>query len=127
MSPFVFSIRPPYVDMFRDGTKQFEYRRRRPNVSAGDMALIYETAPVSAIVATARVGIVYEGKPFVVWNVTQPCGGIDRATFDKYFGERDRAVAIELEPTWLDEPVPLPAGMAAPQSWARYKGTWPPE
>jgi predicted transcriptional regulator len=127
MSPFVFSIRPPYVSMFRDGTKQFEYRRRRPKVEPGDMVLIYETAPVSRIVATALVGIVYDGDLDEVWGATCSVGGIDRATFYDYFGERDRAVAIEMEPTWLDDPVPLAAGMTAPQSWVRWRGAWPPE
>jgi predicted transcriptional regulator len=116
MSPLVLSIRPVYVDMFRDGSKRFEYRRRRPAVESGDTVLIYETAPVSRIVATALIGAVYDGLPSAVWNATCHSGGVDRAAFDRYFDACSRAVAIEMEPTWLDEPVALPAGMVATET-----------
>ena len=68
LAPFVFSIRPPYVAMFFDGRKRFEFRTRRPSVEAGDTVLVYETAPTSAVVATAVVGIVYSGSR---WGVPQ--------------------------------------------------------
>mgnify|MGYP001225517149 FL=1 len=125
MQPLVFSIRPVHVASFRSGVKRFEYRLRLPSVQSGDLALIYETAPVSAVVATVRVGIVYDGDPADVWGATCSLGGITRAEFYSYIGDRTRAVAIEMEPTWLDAPVRLPVGMVAPQSWARWKGTWP--
>jgi predicted transcriptional regulator len=123
--PLVFSVRPVYLAMFFDGRKRFEFRTRRPSVESGDVVLLYETAPTSAIVATAVVGIVYDGAPARVWELAGSRGGITKAEFDRYFANRDRAVAVELEVARLTSTVPLPSSMAAPQSWARWKGEWP--
>jgi predicted transcriptional regulator len=125
MKPFVFSIRPRFMAMFFDGRKLFEYRTRLPAVESGDTVLLYETAPTSKIVASAVVGIVYDGEPGRVWARTGFSGGIGRAEFDEYFAGRERAVAIELDVTRLPEPLALPLNMVAPQSWARWKGEWP--
>jgi predicted transcriptional regulator len=123
--PLVFSIRPVYLAMFFDGRKLFEFRTRRPSVVPGDIVLLYETAPTSAIVATAVVGTVHDDAPARVWNLAGSLGGITRVEFDRYFANRDRAVAVELAVTRLGSSVPLPDGMAAPQSWARWRGEWP--
>jgi predicted transcriptional regulator len=123
--PLVFSIRPVYLALFFDGRKRFEFRTRRPSVESGDVVLLYETAPTSAIVATAVVGIVYDGTPARVWDLAGSSGGITKAEFDRYFADRCRAVAVEIELTRLTSTVPLPVGMVAPQSWARWRGEWP--
>lgn len=124
-APFVFSIQPAFVEAFRQGVKAFEYRTRRPHVEIGEMVLIYETAPRSMIVAEATVEEVVAGLPAAVWAATWSLGGIPRMVFDRYFAGHERAVAIRLAVRWLADPVPLPKGMAAPQSWARLKGPWP--
>lgn len=127
MSPLVFAIRPQFVAGFRSGAKQWEYRRGRPLVEVGDTVLIYETRPTSAIVASAIVHAMFIGSPAEIWAETGHLGGIEKRTFDRYFVGRERGSALLLVPTWLDESVKLPAGMAAPQSWARLKGPWPME
>lgn len=125
-APMVFSIRPEYIEAFRRGSKQIEYRTRRPSVSVGERVLIYETAPTSAIVAEAVVAhSIIDGVPSDVWKSTWAHGGISREVFDAYFADHTRAVAIWLAMHWLPSPVPLPAGMRAPQSWARLHGSWP--
>lgn len=123
--PLVFSIRPVYLVMFFDGRKRFEFRTRRPSVEPGDVVLLYETSPTSAIVATAVVGTVHDGTPARVWELAGERGGITRTEFDRYFANRDRAVAVELDVARMKLSVPLPIGMVAPQSWARWKGEWP--
>lgn len=125
MSPLVFSIRPAYVAMFRAGTKRAEFRTRCPSAMPGSTVLIYETLPVGKIVAEARVNNIMDDTPAVIWDQVGDAGGITRTEFDQYFAGRSRAVAIWLSVRWLDVPVPLPDGMAPPQSWARLKGTWP--
>jgi len=128
--PFVFSIRPRFLAMFRSGSKVYEFRRRRPSVRAGERHLVYETSPTSAIVAWASIGEVLDNEPDKVWELAGPRGGITRREFDEYFsnpsgGLRERAVAIEMKMTWMDKPIALPASMVAPQSWARWRGPWP--
>ena len=125
-SPFVFSIRPVFVDAFCSGAKRFELRTRRPSVYRGDLVLIYETAPTSMIVAEATVGEIRDASPAEIWRDLHESLGVTREQFDAYFDGRARAVAIELSCAWLDEPVPLPDGMAAPQSWSRLRGEWTP-
>jgi len=68
-SPMVFSIHPRFVSAFRAGTKRFEFRTRRPDVD-GETVMIYETAPTSAIVASASVGRIILGSPFAIWTDT---------------------------------------------------------
>lgn len=125
MKPFVFSLRGIYLEMFFDDRKGFEFRTRRPRAASGDTVLLYQAAPTKLVTATAVVGIIYDGSPAQIWELTGSRGGITKAEFDKYFDGRGRAVAIELEVTKLDEPFPLAPGMAPPQSWARWTGDWP--
>lgn len=120
----VFSIRPQHVARIIDGSKGYEYRTRRPSMSRGDQFLIYETAPRSMIVAVATIGEIIVDDPSRVWERTQERSGADRDSFDRYYGGRDRAVAIEIASVQAIDPVPLPASMAAPQAWAVYKGVW---
>lgn len=130
MSPLVFAIRTQFVRRLLGEAlpeKGVEYRTRRPNVAAGEIVLIYETAPTSAIVATAVVGEIYDGSVESIWEQTSAVGGISHAEYMRYFEGRTRAVAIRLTTTRLPEPARLPAGMAPPQSWARWKGEWPPQ
>ncbi len=126
--PFVFSIRPRFIAMFRQGLKLYEFRRGRPRVQAGEVHLIYETAPTSAIVAHATIGEIIEGARDHVWSRAGRRGGITREEFDEYFAKRGKrekpAVAIEMSMEWRAENLPL-AGMVAPQSWARWRGPWP--
>lgn len=124
-APLVFSIRPRYVAALLAGTKTVEFRTRRPSVERGDTILIYETAPRSRVVATAAVQGLLVGTPAEVWARSLGRGGIDRAAYDRYFDGRALAVGIELVVTPLAEPVPLPEGQRAPQSWARWRGAWP--
>lgn len=118
--PFVFSIRPQYVERILDGRKRWEYRRRRPRVTTGDLILIYETAPASAIVASARVGDVLDGHMLDVWAETHADGWVEAQDYAAYFEGASRAIAIELTRlSVFTQSLPLPPGMVAPQSWAR--------
>ena len=122
---FVFSIHPRHVANILVGTKQYEYRTRRPSVKPGDTILIYETRPVSAVVGQATVTEVVDGCPCSTWQATSESGGVSSEEFFKYFGQRPRAVAIGLtDVVRFAEPVPLPKGMAAPQAWAKWQGEW---
>jgi predicted transcriptional regulator len=120
--PFVFSIRPQYVERILDGHKRWEYRRRRPRVEHGDLILIYETAPMSKIVASARVGAVRCGHMLEIWAETDRDGCVSPEEYAAYFDGVSQAVAIELTHVQVfADPLPLPGGMVAPQSWSRLR------
>jgi predicted transcriptional regulator len=121
--PFVFSIRPEYVTKILDGTKVWEFRTRRPSLRDDEMILIYETAPCSMIVGTARVPNIEMGEVGFMWRHLLN-KGVDRKDYDSYFKGRAFAVAIHLTDVKRISPRPLPDGMRPPQSWSRYKGVW---
>jgi predicted transcriptional regulator len=123
--PLVFAIRPEFVDAFASGAKLFEFRTRRPSVDMGDTVLIYETAPMSKIVATATVRNLFGGTPEQIWMATEGGRGIERDEFNRYFDGRSHAYAIRLDAKFLDVPLALPSCMKPPQSWTRWRGPWP--
>jgi predicted transcriptional regulator len=57
------SIRPNFASALYDGSKRFEYRRRRVRLATGDRVLVYESAPVSAVTGEFSVGEVRSGAP----------------------------------------------------------------
>ena len=124
ISPMVFSIRPKYVEAFRTGEKIFEFRTIEPSVKPRERVLIYETAPMSRIVCEAVVWCVLKDRPWQIWAQTYK-RGVSHEEFERYFDEREIAVAVGMVPLrWFDPGIALPDGMAAPQSWARYNGEW---
>lgn len=124
--PFVFSINPEFVAKILAGAKTVEFRRGKPNLKPGDLILIYETSPTQRVVGLAVVGQLIIGSPTAVWRETKDRGGISRARYRRYFAGSDQAVAIELARVErFAEPLELPEGQRAPQSWARWRGAWP--
>jgi predicted transcriptional regulator len=119
----IFSIHRQHVEAMLAGRKGFEYRTRRPAIKRGDRFLIYETTRARGrglVVAVATVRKIVDGTPDHVWKVTADRAGITREEFDLYFAGRDRAVAVGVDVVALRQPVALPEGVRAPQSW----GTW---
>lgn len=127
-APLVFAIRPQYVAQILARIKRVEYRTRRPNLEHGEQIMVYETAPMSKVVALVTTEGVISAKPAELWEQTSDRGGITREAFDRYFSGREVGHALELgQVVRLAEPLSLPAGMVAPQAWSRWRGTWPLE
>lgn len=118
--PMVFSVRRVYAQRILSEEKTREYRKQRPRLYPGEMILIYETAPTSAIVCEVLALQVIEGTPAELWD--EESGGIERADYDAYYEGRERAYAILLHRPRKVGAVKLPEGMAAPQRWSRFKG-----
>lgn len=123
LPPLVFSIRPEYVARILDGTKRWEFRRKRPTIKFGERALVYESRGRGRIVAEFTRGVIVVGRPAEVWNEVIIGGGghgIGPDDFFRYFNGTLMAYAIQLlDVKPLD--MELPAGMRAPQSWARLR------
>ena len=60
---WLLAIRPGFAAALYDGSKRFEYRRRRVQIAPGDRILVYESAPVSAVTGEFHVGRVHSGAP----------------------------------------------------------------
>ena len=64
----VLSLRPRFADSILDGRKSVELRRQRVSPSLGTPVLLYASAPVMAVVGTARVAEVHVDEPDCMWH-----------------------------------------------------------
>lgn len=95
MYKLLMSINPEHVDNILDGTKRYEYRKKRCRESI-DSIVIYSTSPVMQIVAEVEVIDIIEGSPQTVWKLTSNAAGIDKTFYDHYYKGKETAVAYEL-------------------------------
>lgn len=92
----LISIRPCFVEKILSGEKRLEFRRSWAAESV-DILVIYSSAPVQKIVATARVIEVIEGSPTALWDLAkEKKGGVTRQLIREYFTGKKKGFAIEL-------------------------------
>lgn len=122
----LFSIAPDWIEMIVRGDKRYELRRRPPRgLEKGTDALLYATAPTSAVVAKASLGEVVSASPDKLWDLVGGASGCSRDFYDAYFAGRHLAHAIPLfDAAWLPAQVPLKEmkerfGLNPPQAWMR--------
>ncbi len=96
MCKILMSINPEYVDEILVGRKKYEYRKIKAKRNHVDKIIIYCTSPVMKVVAEIDVLGVIEDKPENVWNNTKNYAGISKTKYDKYFKNKDIAIAYEL-------------------------------
>jgi predicted transcriptional regulator len=102
------SVRPVFANKILSGAKTIELRRVRPNVSTGDMVLIYSTSPEMALLGRAQVAEVVAGTPSGIWEQVKGRAGISRGEYDEYFSGAPTAIAIRLcAAQRLTRPIPL--------------------
>ncbi|WP_443738715.1 AAA family ATPase [Treponema sp.] len=105
MKQVILPIHPEYVAKILTGEKTFEYRKKVPiDVTH---VLIYETSPISKIVAIGEVAEVLFGEKNNIWKQTSYSGGIKKDFFDEYFEKKENAYAIRFRniyklPDFLD-------------------------
>lgn len=95
MKQIILPIHPEYVRKILSGEKTFEYRKIIPQDI--DYILIYETAPVSKVVAIGEVAEIIKEKPNKLWEKTFYSGGINKCYFDSYFVEKEYGYAIRFK------------------------------
>lgn len=96
MSQILLSIRPEYVESIFKGTKCFEYRKIKFAREDVNKILIYCTAPIKKVVGEAEILEVIEDTPPAVWEKTKDYAGIDKEFFDKYYKNKEKAIAYRL-------------------------------
>ena len=103
----LLSINPEHVENILSGKKRYEFRKRKCKADV-DMILIYSTSPVMKVVGVVEVMSVIVDRPDKVWNKTSEFSGITKDFFDKYFEDKEQAVAYKLgEVKKYKKPVPL--------------------
>lgn len=120
------SLRPRFAELFLNGHKSIELRRKRPSVSKGTMVLLYASSPTMTLVGRAEVAAVHAGDIEEIWCQYGPETGVSRSEYESYFEGLDQAVAIKLiNVRPLKKPRPLEdlrnqlSGFQPPQSY-RY-------
>ena len=91
----LLSINPEHVENILSGVKRYEFRKVRCRLDV-DKMLIYSTAPVMLVVGEAEIETVIEDEPEKVWKMTAKYSGINKDYFDRYFREKEKAVAYKL-------------------------------
>lgn len=96
MSKILMSIKPEYVHEILNGKKKYEYRRVRAKRNNINKLLIYCTSPVMKVVAEIEIIDIIENTPEQIWKFTQSQSGISKEKYDKYFHNKQLAVAYKL-------------------------------
>jgi len=95
MCNILISINPEHVENIFNGSKKYEYRKIRCKQDI-DKIIIYSTYPIMKVVGEAKVEEILEDSPEKIWNITEKDSGINRKFFDKYYENREKAVAYKL-------------------------------
>lgn len=118
------SINPEHVANIMCGKKVFEFRKRACKQKV-DKIYIYSTAPIMKVVGEAQVETVLIDHPNTIWKMTSRQSGIDKEFFDKYFLNREEAVAYKLKNV-IEYTVPKTLSdlgvRTAPQSYQYIQG-----
>ena len=95
MCRILLSINTEHVDNILTGKKLYEFRKIQCKEKV-DKIVIYSTFPVMKVVGEADVDDVIVDKPESVWDITSEYSGITKLFFDKYYKNKDKAVAYKL-------------------------------
>jgi predicted transcriptional regulator len=92
------SVRPHFVSKILSGEKTVELRRKFPEAgTAGALALLYSSSPISAIVGYARIKHVLKLPLSTIWKEYGAASCISRADFHAYFADLKSGFAILLD------------------------------
>ena len=123
MKIVLMSIRPRYSRRIFDGQKRFELRRTPVRLAAGDVVVVYESAPRKAIVGAFFVGEVHRRAVRCMWRDLGSELGVSDEEYWAYFDGAETAHAIEVCKVVEVDPVPLEKlrerfdGFRPPQSY----------
>ena len=95
MCKMLLSINPEHVENIMNGNKKFEFRKVRCR-SEVDKIIIYATSPIMKVVGEADVIDVIVDLPEQVWKRTSEYAGISKLFYDRYFQNKEVAVAYRL-------------------------------
>ncbi|CAF30340.1 type I restriction enzyme S subunit [Methanococcus maripaludis] len=93
----LLSIKPKYVKEILNGSKKYEFRKSIfKKYDKNELVFIYSSYPVKRIVGTFSVGDIIENCPKILWNEFKNVSGIKESEFFKYFKEKDKGYAIQI-------------------------------
>lgn len=96
MCRILMPINPEYVDEILAGRKKYEYRKIKAKRNNIDKMIIYSTSPIMKIVAEVDIKEILEEHPEKLWEMTKNESGISKDFYNKYYKNRDKAIAYKL-------------------------------
>ena len=96
MCKILMPINPVYVEEILSGRKKYEYRKIKAKRDNVDKMVIYSTSPIMKIVAEVEVLDILEDTPERLWEITRNQSGITKGFYNKYYKNRDTAIAYKL-------------------------------
>jgi predicted transcriptional regulator len=97
----LLSIKPQYATKIFDGSKTVELRRIKPkHLEDGDLILVYESAPVKALVGAFEVEKVIEDSIDKLWKKVENKSAISKSEYDAYFKGTSTGVGIFISQVW---------------------------
>lgn len=96
MCKILISIKPEYVNEILSGRKKYEYRKVKAKKDNVDKMIIYATAPIMKVVAEVEILKILEDTPYLIWENTKEYSGINKSFYDKYYENRNIAIAYQL-------------------------------
>ena len=96
MCKILISIKPEYVNEILSGRKKYEYRKVKAKKENVDKMIIYATAPIMKVVAEIEILKILEDTPDLIWENTKEYSGINKVFYDKYYENRNIAIAYQL-------------------------------
>lgn len=96
MCRVLMPIKPEYAIQILEGSKTFEYRKKKFKRTNVDVIVIYVTSPVMKVLGEVELIDTLEDSPMNIWKETSQSGGINKESYDKYFEGRNKAVAYVL-------------------------------
>ena len=95
MATIILSIKPNFAEAILNGSKRFEFRKVECKRSI-DRIVIYATSPLSKVIGEVDVIETLVDAPDALWLLSEDYAGIDRDSFERYFGDRKSGIAFKL-------------------------------
>ena len=95
----LLSIKPKYVEEIKKGKKKYEFRKSlfsSKNIDRIEKIYIYSSSPVKKIVARYVLSLILEDHPKILWEKCKDFSGIDEIEYFKYYGKKDKGIAIKI-------------------------------
>lgn len=96
MCRILMPINPEYVDEILAGRKKYEYRKIKAKRNNVNKMIIYSTSPIMKVVAEVDIKEILEEHPEKLWEMTKNESGISKDFYNKYYKNRDTAIAYKL-------------------------------
>ncbi|USK71725.1 ASCH domain-containing protein [Peribacillus asahii] len=96
MCNILLSIHPQFVEKIFNGEKRYEFRKIKTKRNPKKI-LIYSTSPISRVVGEADIENILIDTPDKIWEKTSFYSGIDEKFFQKYYKNKEQAVAYQLK------------------------------